>query len=183
MPTVWLRRTSLPVWPASAALNSGRVAWFSMLSGSACESASTLPLASITVARALAAFASSATSLASGRLRSLCTRFANNCVFCVSSELISALSDCSHACRITKSRMRVAVPMTSRNESSSFAKIRLFIISGSRSGIPRPARFSAGEALPDYPLFSPAISAHRRPPSAASRIACRAKRHPGSGRG
>ena len=52
---VRLKRVELPTWPCNAEMNSGRVAWFSIFSGSASESASTLPAESITVTRAPAA--------------------------------------------------------------------------------------------------------------------------------
>ncbi len=51
-PIVRLVRIESPTCPASAARNSGLPAWFSMVSGWASESASTLPEPSITVTRA-----------------------------------------------------------------------------------------------------------------------------------
>ena len=81
MPRVRLLRSSMPTLPASAATNSGRCAWFSIVLGSASESASTLPVGSITVARAPAAWPSCAVMSASEFCPPASTRWANIRVF------------------------------------------------------------------------------------------------------
>ena len=79
---VWLKRVELPTWPCKAAMNSGRVAWFSISSGFASESASTLPEESMTVTRASAASAACWVICRSDAGGASATREANIRVFC-----------------------------------------------------------------------------------------------------
>src|SRR5271165_799851 len=127
MPTVALLRSSMPILPARAAANSLRAAWFSMLAGLASESASTLPEASMMVARAPAAWPSWVAISAMGRDLSVSTRWANISVFCCRLRSISLRTEASHALPNIRSMMRAVAAMTMRKTASSLKKMRFFI--------------------------------------------------------
>src|SRR6266852_1849677 len=96
-----------------------------MVWGLASESASTLPEASITVARASALPASSFTSCARGTLLSCYTRAANSRVFWVREPVISWRREFSQSRRRVRSRVTVVAAITSRNATSSLANTLL----------------------------------------------------------
>src|SRR5579872_3722987 len=131
MPRVALRRSLLPVFPARASANSARWAWFSMLAGFASESASTLPEASMMVARAPAARPSWAAISASGWPWSISTRWAKRRVFWVRLRSISVRNEASQALPIMTSRMTAVAAMTIRKTASSLKKMRFFNVSSS----------------------------------------------------
>src|SRR5579872_1662265 len=116
----------MPVLPASAATNSGRDLWFSMLAGFASESARTFPVGSTIVTRAPADCPSwdamSASECAGSRAFS--TRCASNCAFWVRSRSISTRREASQALPIMTSKIMAAAMMTARKAASSLKNIR-----------------------------------------------------------
>src|SRR5271157_269875 len=126
MPRVALRRWLLPVLPARAATNSGRVAWFSILAGSDSESASTLPEASIMVTRAPAACDSSAAISGRDWPRAVSTRRASRRVFWVRLRSISVRREASQALPSMRSRVTAVAAIAIRKAASSLKKMRFF---------------------------------------------------------
>ncbi len=183
-PRVWLRRTSIPVRPASAAWNSGRRAWFSMFSATASLSASTRPWLSITVARAPAASAMPFTACFRSPAESGTaeTRNPNIAVFCSKLLSICCRRDLSQVLVIAMSRVRVAAAITSVKTNTSLKKIRLFT-SGPQTCIPRREPCAGNAAPRGLSRSFPGCAAHTRPPSAESRTPCPATRRRAVDRG
>src|SRR5271165_3617736 len=125
---VVLMRVALPGSPRNAATNSGRVAWFSIVAGSAPESASTLPVESITVIRASAARAACVVISLNDAGGELTTREANICVFCRREVSISLRSMPSHARRMRKSKVSVHVTTINSAARNSLRKMRLLTV-------------------------------------------------------
>src|SRR5713101_3210624 len=162
-----------------------------MVWGLASESASTLPEASITVARASALPASSFTSCARGTLLSCCTRAANRRVFWVREPVISWRREFSQSRRRVRSRVTVVAAITSRNATSSLANTLLRTAEPHwatltwelQNDIRRRARCAGSGDFPDHVQSFREAYAHRHPPNAGSRTGFHATPHRESGHG
>src|SRR5580765_7188605 len=170
MPTVWLTREELPVFPDRAATTSGRPAWFSMVLGSASESANTTPSRAMMVTRVFVMRASSSAICCSECCWSFSTRSAKPCAFWTRSFSMSLRTAFSHVCRMLKSRVSVAAAMTATNAAMAFKKMR-FLIWPPQTYSPRHEQFSdAADPRGPAQFFHAADGYIRRRSAALQRI-------------
>src|SRR5271157_121916 len=127
-----LMRVELPTWPCNAGMISGRSAWLSIFSGSASESANTLPVESITVTRAPAAFAACMVMSRRDAGGEFSTREANISAFWRSDVSTWSRSMPSHERPMSTFRVRVQAAMMSSAAKNNFRKMRLLNVGSLR---------------------------------------------------
>src|SRR5271165_2710065 len=127
-----LMLVELPTWPYNAGMISGRSAWLSIFSGSASASANTLPVESITVTRAPAAFAACMVMSRRDAGGEFSTREANISAFWRSDVSTWSRSMPSHERPMSTFRVRVQAAMMSSAAKNNFRKMRLLNVGSLR---------------------------------------------------